>query len=78
MSKLLISKYSIYLFLLLNDHYIGSKVPWVSDKVDYILYFEKKETIDISVSWDETEIHHIEKKPEIVIPTNYVCTHLYR
>lgn len=53
-------------------------MPWVSDKMDYILYFRIQETINISVSWDETEIHHIEKKPEIVIPTNYVCTHLYR
>lgn len=55
-------------------------MPWVSDKVDYILYFEKQETIDISVSWDETEIHHIEKKPEIVIPTNcmYIRTHRYQ
>lgn len=52
-------------------------MPWVSDKVDYILYFEKQETINISVSWDETEIHHNEKNPtEIVIPTNYICTHL--
>lgn len=49
-------------------------MPWVSDKVDYILYFEKQETIDISVSWDETEIHHIEKKPEIVIPNVYTYT----
>lgn len=78
MSKLLISKYSIYLFLLLNDHYIGSKMPWVFDKVEYILFFEKQETINISVSWNETEIHHIEKNPEIVIPTNYIRTYLYR
>lgn len=35
-------------------------MPWVSDKVEYILFFEIKETIDLSVSWDETEIHHIE------------------
>lgn len=37
-------------------------MPWISDKVDYIMYFEIQETINISVSWDETEIHHIEKK----------------
>lgn len=53
-------------------------MPWVSDKEDYILYFRIQETINISVSWDDTEIHHIEKKPEIVIPTNYICTYLYR
>lgn len=75
MSKLLISKYSIYLFLLLNnDHYIGSKVPWVSDKVEYILFFEIQETIYQLAGMRLHEIHHIEKQLVIVIPIKYMYT----